>query len=80
MEVLAPGSAHARPPAQPPIDSSGNFAAEIFWRKCLQSNLKIFQTKNFKNPKRKIPKIVATFVSAGAKGSARTPLGPICVT
>ena len=25
MGVLAPGSAHARPSAQPPIDTSGNF-------------------------------------------------------
>ena len=27
MGVLAPGSAHARPSAQPPIDMSGNFPA-----------------------------------------------------
>ena len=27
MGVLAPGSAHARPSAQPPIDNSGNFPA-----------------------------------------------------
>ena len=29
MGVLAPGSAHARPSAQPPIDTSGNFSAHI---------------------------------------------------
>ena len=45
MGVLAPGSAHARPSAQPPIDTSRNF-----WRTCLQSNLQIFQEKNIKSP------------------------------
>ena len=29
MGVLAPGSAHARPSAQPPIDTSGNFSAHM---------------------------------------------------
>ena len=29
MGVLAPGSAHARPSAQPPIDVSGNFPAHV---------------------------------------------------
>ena len=29
MGVLAPGSAHARPSAQPPIDMSGNFPAHV---------------------------------------------------
>ena len=29
MEVLAPGSAHARPSARPPIDTSGNFSAHM---------------------------------------------------
>ena len=29
MGVLAPGSAHARPSAQPPIDGSGNFPAPV---------------------------------------------------
>jgi hypothetical protein len=29
MGVLAPGSAHARPSARPPIDTSGNFPAHI---------------------------------------------------
>ena len=29
MEVLAPGSANARPSAQPPIDTSGNFPAHM---------------------------------------------------
>ena len=29
MGVLAPGSAHARPSAQPPIDVSGNFPAPM---------------------------------------------------
>ena len=29
MGVLAPGSAHARPSAQPPIDVSGNFSAHM---------------------------------------------------
>ena len=38
MGVLAPGSAHARPSARPPIDTSGNFQ-----RTCLQSNLQKFQ-------------------------------------
>ena len=27
--VLAPGSAHARPSAQPPIDPSGNFSPQV---------------------------------------------------
>ena len=35
MGVLAPGSAHVRPSAQPPIDTSGNF-----WRMCLGGGLK----------------------------------------
>ena len=30
MGVLAPGSAHARPSARPPIDTSGNFPAPVF--------------------------------------------------
>ena len=29
MGVLAPGSAHARPSGQPPIDTSGNFPAPV---------------------------------------------------
>ena len=29
MRVLAPGSAHARPSARPPIDTSGNFSAQM---------------------------------------------------
>ena len=29
MGVLAPGSAHARPSAQPPIDVSGNFPVHM---------------------------------------------------
>ena len=29
MGVLAPGSAHARPSALPPIDTSGNFPAHV---------------------------------------------------
>ena len=29
MGVLAPGSAHARPSAQPPIDVRGNFPARV---------------------------------------------------
>ena len=29
MGVLAPGSAHARPSARPPIDTSGNFPAHV---------------------------------------------------
>ena len=29
MGVLAPGSAHARPSTQPPIDMSGNFPAHV---------------------------------------------------
>ena len=28
--ALAPGSAHARPYAQPPIDTSGNFSAQVY--------------------------------------------------
>ena len=29
MGALAPGSAHARPSAQAPIDTSGNFSAQV---------------------------------------------------
>ena len=29
MGVLAPGSAHARPSARPPIDTGGNFSAHM---------------------------------------------------
>ena len=29
MGVLAPGSAHARPSDQPPINTSGNFLAQV---------------------------------------------------
>ena len=32
MEVLAPGSAHARPYALPPINTSGNFSAQVSGR------------------------------------------------
>jgi hypothetical protein len=44
MGVLAPGSAHARPSAQPPIDVSGNFPVHLpteslFW------NFPIFRSK-----------------------------------
>ena len=31
MGVLAPGSAHARPSARPPIDTSRNFSAHMSW-------------------------------------------------
>ena len=40
MGVLAPGSAHARPSAQPPLT-----LAEIFRRTCLQSNLQNLRKK-----------------------------------
>ena len=30
MGVLAPGSAHARPSAQPPINTSGNILGHVF--------------------------------------------------
>ena len=33
MGVLAPGSAHARPSARPPIDTSGNFCAFFHTKK-----------------------------------------------
>ena len=29
MGALAPGSAHVRPSAQPPIDTSGNFSIQV---------------------------------------------------
>jgi hypothetical protein len=32
MGALAPGSAHARPSAQPPIDNSRNFSAQVSGR------------------------------------------------
>ena len=32
MGVLAPGSVHARPSAQPPIDTSGIFLVQVSWR------------------------------------------------
>jgi hypothetical protein len=32
MRVLAPGSAHARPSAQPPIDTSRNFSLHVSGR------------------------------------------------
>ena len=32
MGVLAPGSAHPRPSAQPPINTSGNFSAQVSGR------------------------------------------------
>ena len=44
MGVLAPGSAHAKPSAQPHIN-----LAENFWRSCLQSKLQNVEKKNFKN-------------------------------
>jgi hypothetical protein len=31
MRVLAPGSAHVTPSAQPPIDVSGNFSGSHVW-------------------------------------------------
>ena len=43
MGVLAPGSAHARPSAQPP-----STLAEIFRHACLQSGIQTFpHSKNF---------------------------------
>ena len=49
MGVLAPGSAHARPSAQPPIDTNGNFSAHMSWRganfKLIEINLE-FKYKN----------------------------------
>ena len=44
MGVLAPGSAHVRPSAQPPIDMSGNFPAHVS-----AVTFKIFK-KNLKKP------------------------------
>ena len=46
MGVLAPGSAHARPSAQPPIDMSGNFPAHVS-----AVTFKIFE-KNLTKPKK----------------------------
>ena len=56
MGVLAPGSAHARPSAQPPIDMSGNFPAHV----SAESPSK-FSKKNLKKPKNR---------PQGAKGGA----------
>ena len=43
MGVLAPGSAHARPSAQPPINTSGNISAHVFGFFCGGGwNLKMF--------------------------------------
>ena len=35
MGVLAPGSAHTRPSARPPIDTSGNFPAHVSAELCM---------------------------------------------
>ena len=75
MGVLTPVSAHARPSAQPPIDTSGahvnNFFTRIFVSVVLNSG-----GKKKKERRRLIPKIVATFVYASSHGerthSART--------
>ena len=56
MGVLAPGSAHARPSAQPPIDMSGNFPAHVsaespskFSEKKQKKKLKKRRNKNVYN-------------------------------
>ena len=41
MGVLAPGSAHTRPSAQPPFDTSGNLLAQV--KQNFQSNFLPFQ-------------------------------------
>ena len=38
MGVLAPGSAHARPFAQPPIDTSGNLSAHVSGMGCKKND------------------------------------------
>ena len=48
MGVLAPGSAHARPSAWPPIDMSGNFSAHMGLKSQLQ--------KSSPSPKNSYPK------------------------
>ena len=47
MGVLAPGSAHARPSARPPIDTRGNFSAHMSWGyNCLKVFLINFLAKS----------------------------------
>ena len=47
MGVLAPGSAHARPSARPPIDTSGNFPAHVS-AESLFLNFTIFRSHVFR--------------------------------
>jgi 3-deoxy-D-arabino-heptulosonate 7-phosphate (DAHP) synthase class II len=83
MGVLAPRSAHARTSARPPIDTSRNFSAHMSGGGI--NRLKVFlinflaksdNSKHFSVFSKKIPKIVATFISASSQGqrthSART--------
>jgi hypothetical protein len=44
MGVLAPGSAHARPSARPPIDTSGNFPAPVSaeWPSAFKTENRLF--------------------------------------
>ena len=69
MGVLAPGSAHARPSAQPPIDMSGNFR-----RMCLQSHLQTSPPTpqkaypKFWNPRKLPPLSAQKCHSAGSRG------------
>ena len=48
MGVLAPGSAHARPSARPPIDTSGNFPAPVSaeWPSALKTVKKILKLES----------------------------------
>ena len=45
MGALAPGSAHARPSAQAPINTSGNFSLHMSGREGGKTNLKKFPIK-----------------------------------
>ena len=71
MQVLAPGFAHARPSAQPPIDTSGNCACvcKISFKHLLQPLISHIQSNETLGQLLKIPPFSAqNWHSAGGKG------------
>ena len=74
MGILAPGSAHAGPSAQPPIDTSGNFSTQVSGRGAAKY-FPLFVFSEKKNPLQNRPPGSTNFCLF--PDSACKPFGPI---
>ena len=71
MGVLAPGSAHAWPSTQPPIDTSGNFSAHMFAKSASKTSLNPFRshTQIFKTLEQLLNFVLLLWVLTIKKGN-----------